>query len=152
MPFWAGMLTERQHPHPELELAVRQAAWDLHFRADPVCDPPEFVTDPDIDLDAMLDGQPILLLVGGLSPTGGRWLPTSGADDDIDAHIRAIRKSTHRSWSNLRKAVLSLQGRPHEPFGTPKVEATARSVIRGIGRETGQDLAALERRLASVPR
>ena len=29
MPFWAGMLTERQHPHPELEKAVRQAAWDF---------------------------------------------------------------------------------------------------------------------------
>lgn len=65
MPFWAGMLTEEQHPHPELEKAVRQAAWDLYFRADPVCDPPEFVTDPGVDLDAMLDGQPILLLAGG---------------------------------------------------------------------------------------
>ena len=28
MPFWAGMLTEGQHPHEELELAVRQASWD----------------------------------------------------------------------------------------------------------------------------
>ena len=64
MPFWAGMLTERQHPHPELEMAVRQAAWDLYFGADPVCDPPEFVTDPGVDLDAILNGQPVLLLVG----------------------------------------------------------------------------------------
>ena len=65
MPFWAGVLTERQHPHPELEKAVRQAAWDLYFGDDPVCDSPEFVTDPGVDLDAMLDGQPIRLLAGG---------------------------------------------------------------------------------------
>lgn len=65
MPFWAGMLTERQHPHPELEKAVRQAAWDLYFGDSPVCDAPEFVTDPGVDLDAMLDGQPVLLLAGG---------------------------------------------------------------------------------------
>ena len=32
MPFWAGMLTEDQHQHPELERAIRQAAWDLYFR------------------------------------------------------------------------------------------------------------------------
>ncbi len=64
MPFWAGMLTERQHPHPELEMAVRQAAWDLYFGDDPVCDPPDFVTDPSVDLDAILNGEPLLLLVG----------------------------------------------------------------------------------------
>ena len=66
MPFWAGTLTERQHPHPQLEMAVRQAeaAWDLYFGDNPVCDPPEFVTDPGVDLDAILNGQPILLLVG----------------------------------------------------------------------------------------
>ena len=40
MPFWAGMLTEGQHPHEELELAVRQASWDLYFRTDRVCEPP----------------------------------------------------------------------------------------------------------------
>ena len=67
MPFWAGMLTERQHPHPELEKAVRQAAWDLYFRSDPVCNPPDFVTDPGIDLNAILRGQPLLILAGGLA-------------------------------------------------------------------------------------
>ena len=46
MPFWAGMLTEKQHSHPELEQAIRQAAWNRYFRDDPVCTPPEFVTDP----------------------------------------------------------------------------------------------------------
>ena len=82
MPFWAGMLTERQHPHPELEKAVRQAAWDLYFRADPVCDPPEFVTDPGVDLDAMLDGQPILLLAGRSAP-GGRRQGASAAASSV---------------------------------------------------------------------
>ena len=71
MPFWAGMLTERQHPHPELEKALRQAAWDLYFGDDPVCAPPGFVTDPGVDLDVMLDGQPILLLAGR-GAIGGR--------------------------------------------------------------------------------
>ena len=65
MPFWAGMLTERQHPHPELEAAVRQAAWNLYFRHDPVCAPPDFVTNPGIDLDEILGGQPLLILAGG---------------------------------------------------------------------------------------
>ena len=150
MPFWAGMLTERQHPHPELEKAVRQAAWDLYFGDDPVCDPPYFVTNPGIDLDAMLDGQPILLLVGAFevrAPTGRQSLPAGAPGDEIDARIREIRKSTNQSWSNLGKAVLSLQGKPHEPFGTRNVKATARSVVRRIARETGLDLVALELRL-----
>ena len=62
MPFWAGMLTEEQHPHRLLALAVRQAAWDLHFRDNPVCTPPEFVTDPGINLDAVLGETPVLIL------------------------------------------------------------------------------------------
>ena len=77
---------------------------------------------------------------------------TGAADDDVDAQIRVIRKRTRQSWSNLGKAVLSLQGKPHEPFGTRNVEATARSVVRRIGWETGLDLAALERQLTSVER
>lgn len=63
MPFWAGMLTEAQHPYPALEEAVRQAAWDLYFREDPVCEPPEYVADPGLDLRAVLGDQPLLLLV-----------------------------------------------------------------------------------------
>ena len=152
MPFWAGMLTERQHSHLELEMAVRQAAWDLYFGDDPVCDPPDFVTDPGIDLDAMLDGQPIPLLVGACAPTGRQSLLAGAPGDEIDARIREFRKSANQSWSNLRKAVLSLQGKPDEPFGTRNVEATARSVVRRIGRETGLDLVAPELRLISKRR
>lgn len=62
MPFWAGMLTERQHPHPQLEAPVRQAAWNLYFGVDPVCEPPEFVSDPGIDLGQLLGAQPIRVL------------------------------------------------------------------------------------------
>lgn len=62
MPFWAGMLTEEQNPHPELEKAIRQAAWNLFFHDDPVCDPPDFVTNPGIDLNTILGEQPILVL------------------------------------------------------------------------------------------
>ena len=133
-------------------MAVRQAAWDLYFRDDPVCDPLEFVTDPGIDLDTILDGQPVLLLVGGSAPTGSQSLPKGAADDEIDARIRHLRKNSRQSWLNLRKAVLSLQGKPHEAFGTRNVEATARSVVRRIGRETGLDMASLEERLNAVQR
>ena len=62
MPFWAGMLTERQHRHTELEQAVRQAARNLYFSDNPVCKPPDFVTNPGIDLDALLDEQPLLIM------------------------------------------------------------------------------------------
>ena len=76
MPFWAGMLTEQQHPHPELEAAIRQAAWDVFFRHDPVCAPPDFVTNPGIDLEALLRGQSILVLSGGRpTPTDERGRP-----------------------------------------------------------------------------
>lgn len=152
MPFWAGMLTERQHPHAELETAIRQAAWDLYFRNDPVCEPPEFVTDPGTDLDAILRGQPILLLAGKEARRDRRQ-PASGATgEDVDSRIREIRRTTNQSWSNLLKASLSLQGKPHEPFGTSNVQASAKSVLRRIQRETGLDLPTLELRLTAIRR
>ena len=149
MPFWAGMLTERQHPHPELETAIRQAAWDLYFHDAPVCTPPDFVTNPGIDLNVLLRGQPILILGKERpAPTGAQLSGTSG--DDIDTCIREIRRTTRQSWSNLLKAVLLLQGKTHEPFGTPNVQATAKSVLRRIQRETGLDMSTLERRLTAM--
>ena len=150
MPFWAGMLTERQHPHPELEIAIRQAAWDLYFRHDPVCAPPDFVTDPGIDLNAILRGQPILILTGGTTRAGRRAQPSGPSSEDIDARIREIRKATRQSWSNLLKAVQSLQGKPHDPFGTTNVQATAKSTLRRMHHETGLDMPALERRLTAL--
>ena len=62
MPFWAGMLTEDQHPLPELQNAIRQASWDLYFSDTPVCEVPDFVSDPGIDLPALLDGTPLMVL------------------------------------------------------------------------------------------
>ena len=60
MPFWAGMLTEDQHPHPELQTPIRQASWDLYFSDNPVCEVPDFVHDGGIDLVARLDGNPLM--------------------------------------------------------------------------------------------
>ena len=150
MPFWAGMLTERQHPHPELERAVRQAAWDLYFRHDPVCAPPEYVSDPGTDLDAVLQGQPILLLAG--APAERSALPRGASDDEVNERIRELRRMTRNSWTKLSKAVRSLQGKPHLPFGTPNVQASAETTIRRIQRETSLDFAELERRLTALER
>ncbi|MDR0529474.1 MAG: hypothetical protein LBG69_07705 [Zoogloeaceae bacterium] len=62
MPFWAGMLTEDQHPHLEVQKAIKQASWDLYFRDNPVCDIPDFVQNPRIDLAELLGNQPLLIL------------------------------------------------------------------------------------------
>ena len=62
MPFWAGMLTEDQHPHKELQTAIKQASWDLYFRDNPVCDPPDFVQNSGRNLSDFLVEQPILIL------------------------------------------------------------------------------------------
>ena len=62
MPFWAGMLTEDQHPHRELQQAIRQASWDLFFFGNRVCERPDFVEDPGMDLNAVLEGRPLLVL------------------------------------------------------------------------------------------
>ena len=62
MPFWAGMLTENQHPHPELQAAIRQASWNLYFSNNPVCEIPDFVSNPGIDLDNILNGNALAVL------------------------------------------------------------------------------------------
>ena len=97
MPLWAGMLTERQHPHPELEAAVRQAAWNLYFRDDPVCTPPEFVTNPGLDLDAILRGQPVLILAVGTADVKEHSVSCGGSGDELDLRIRELRRSTRQS-------------------------------------------------------
>ena len=62
MPYWAGMLTEEQHSHDELQQAIRQASRDLFFSGTPVCSPPDFVKDQGMDLNAVLEGRPLLVL------------------------------------------------------------------------------------------
>ena len=166
MPFWAGMLTERQHPDEELELAIRQASWDLYFRTNPVCRLPDGVGDPGLDLSSLLTGQPILILgkeglpQSTVSPdndsAGALSVPTRtirtrrqnsrpvAPSADIPDHVRAIKSQTHQSWSNIRKAVRDLQGLEHEAFGTVNVENSSKSCVRKILRETGLTLAELE--------
>ena len=58
--------------------------------------------------------------------------------------VKLIRSQAHQSWSNIRKAVTALQGRDHEPFGTPNVENGAKSCVRKIQREAGLSLAQIE--------
>ena len=102
-----------------------------------------------VESDANLPGARVRTPDARCAPTGRQSLPAGAPGEEIDARIHQIRKSANQSWSNLRKAVQSLQGKPHEPFGTRNVEATARSVVRRIGRKAGLDLVALEPRLIS---
>ena len=148
MPFWAGMLTERQHPHPELEMAIRQASWDLYFRNNPVCQHPDFVENPGLDLSSLLAGQPILIL--GKSGSGltkqtnvAEPNPSSTAENVVE-RVKSIRSQTHQSWSNIRKAARALQGLEHEPFGTVNVENSSKSCVRKIQNETGLSFAQIE--------
>ena len=155
MPFWAGMLTEAQHPYPELQQAIQQASWDLYFSDNPVCPPPDFVADPGMDLAAILNGQPLLILAQDTAANRSRpsrplrqTTPTAdgagGSDGAISARVKAIRTNASQSWSNISKATLSLQGKAHDPFGTRNVENSSKSCVRKICRETGLTPAQLE--------
>lgn len=154
MPFWAGMLTEDQHPHPLVQDAIKQAGWELFFRKNPVCEPPVFVTNPGLDLGELLGNQP--LLIAGPRPSVPRTAPGARGDgpvmgDNLEANVQAMRRHLGSSWSNLRKAARSLLGVEHEPFGTRNVENNAKSHVRRIMRETGiglDELAAMIDRLA----
>lgn len=74
MPFWVGMLTESQHPHPALQKAIKQVAYELFFQDNPVCNRPTFVTDPGFgrELREHLGNQPIILLRRGNRATHAR--------------------------------------------------------------------------------
>ena len=148
MPFWAGMLTERQHPHPELERAIQQASWDLYFRNNPECQPPNGVKDPEMDLSSLLAGQPILIL--GKADSGitkqtniADPNPSSTAENVVE-RVKAIRGQKHQSWLNIRKATRAIQDLEHEPFGTVNVENGAKSCVRKILKETNINMAQLE--------
>ena len=148
MPFWAGMLTEDQHPHPDVQAAIKQAGWELFFRNDPVCDPPDFVTDPGVHLTSLLGDQP--LLVAAPRPAKSRMPPSvARADavrgDDSLWQVQGIRRQVGNSWSNLQKAARSLQGLGHQPFSTRNVESNSKSHIRRMVRDTGLELAELSR-------
>ena len=141
MPFWAGMLTEEQHLHEKLRDAVRQASWDLYFRDDPICNPPKYVKDPGVDLEAVLREHPLLIMereldANAMSPKGFSFRKHDSTSGTY-ARISAIKNERHQSWSNLYKGVLAIQEKAHEPFGTTNVRASALSDVRKILREVG---------------
>ena len=149
MPFWAGMLTEDQHPHPELQKAIRQASWELYFADNPVCQPPDFVENPSMDLGAILNGQPLLTLSNTTQPKKTPAKPLAPVSpeaprEEIWQRVKEVRAEKHQSWSNICKAVRSLQNKEHEPFGTVNVGNSSKACVRKILRETGLTLAQLE--------
>ena len=148
MPFWAGMLTEDQHPHPELQNAIRQASWDLFFADDPVCQRPEFVENPGLDLSALMGQQPLLILGRGTLPptTRGNHSASNAVRNGREPIeiVKEIRSQTNQSWINICKGVRALQGKEHAPFGTLNVEANAKSRVRRILHETGLTVDQLE--------
>ena len=147
MPFWAGMLTEDQHPHPELQQAVRQASWNLYFCDEPVCAPPDFVEDQGLDLNTILGDQPLLILHGNsLKPAHpGRAISNAfRSGGGVVEHVKEIRAEKHQSWSNICKAVKALQDKEHEPFSTQNVANGSKSCVRKILSETGLTAMQLE--------
>ena len=135
MPFWAGMLTEDQHPHEELQTAFKQASWDLYFRNNPVCQPPSGVEDPGRELSDFVGNLPLLILCKSLS--------TDGLADIVEK-AKAIRSQSRQSWSNIRKAARALHGLEHEPFGTLNVERSAKACVRKMETATGLGFAEIE--------
>ncbi len=148
MPFWLGMLTEDQHPHPDVVRVVQQLSFDLYFRERPICAQPEYIRDPGMDLAALIASNPVHLLRRTAAAKRRQPLPAATDIDPSTALLTVIelRKQRNQSWSNLRKAACALLEQPHEPFGTQKVAATAKSVVRTMMRESGlplDELAAL---------
>ena len=145
MPFWVGMLTEDQHPHPELRDAVRQASWELYFAEDPVCEPPEFVRNPGVDLASVLAGQPLLVLKPNRLKKPDKCAAlVSTLDESVVQRVKDIRKRAHQSWVNIYKAARVLQGKKHEAFGTDNVKNTAKFVVKRISCETDLSFSKIE--------
>lgn len=65
MPFWAGMMTEDQHPFELLAKVVQQISFDLYFRNGPVAEHhrPSFIKDPGLDLETTLPPDAVVNLV-----------------------------------------------------------------------------------------
>ncbi len=137
MPYWLGMLTEDQHPHPDVARVIQQVSFDLYFREQPVCAMPGFVQDPAMDLSAFVAANPVRLL----RPLEARARrvsasPVAGEAGAVE-RVLQIRKERSQSWSNLEKAARALLNLQHEPFGTRNVESSAKSVVRTMARDTG---------------
>lgn len=144
MPFWIGMLTEDQHPHHDLQQAIKQASWDLFFANNPVCEPPNFVRDPGFDLAGVLYGQRPQVI------RKGQPMKSSAADGHAIQHVRAIRSSEKQSWENLRKAVRSLLNLPHDPFANTSVAESSKVAVRRMRKQTKLSLEQLKDVLDSM--
>lgn len=144
MPFWAGMLTENQHPYPELQRAIKQASWDLFFRDNPVCTPPSFITDPGMNLNSVLGDQPVLLLGSKVNSKREASLPSGSPTTDVFEHVKQIRNKTNRSWVIICKGIRLLQGREKVSTSARNVQSNAKSIARRILRETALTIDQLE--------
>lgn len=131
MPFWAGMLTEDQHPHADLQCAIKQAGYDLFFRHNPVCPRPSFVANPGLNLRRLLGTTPVRILSHPRASSRPQT-SSSSASEQVILQIRGSKVS----WSNLLKAVMLLRGLPHETFSTKNVRANSMSLVRRMLRET----------------
>ena len=156
MPFWAGMLTEEQHPLPLLKDAIQQASWDLYFRDAPVCEPPDFVRDVGLHLGAILEEQPLLIMEAERKSQPRSYRPRRPpkpqkprvavsasyrpsqleAKRDAIEHVKWIRNRQSMSWTELHKGILEHQNLPHEPFNTPVGQTFASGAVRKMLRET----------------
>ena len=138
MPFWIGMLTEDQHPHHDLQKAVKQASWNLFFADNPVCEPPDFVRDPGFDLAGVLhERRPQVIRRGKPMKSGDPAGPT------IDL-VRAIQRGGSYSWENLRKAVRSLLCLSHDDFADTSVAGKSKVAVRRMEKQTGLSLEELK--------
>lgn len=139
MPYWLGMLTEDQHPHPDVARVIQQVSFNLYFREQPVCAQPEYVRDPSMNLAAFIASNPVRLLRPTAAVKQRQSLPAASGIEPSTAmqKVIEIRQQRSQSWSNLLKAACALLERPHEPFGTPNVEASTKSVVRTMMRESG---------------
>jgi len=143
MPFWVGMLTEDQHPHPELQQSIQQASYDLFFRHNPVCDVPNFIKDPGIDLGKLLDEQPVLIL--GKQPFNTKSIrPALAVGGKPAAYVLALRKQKNISWAALLKAIQCIQGISQAGFDSSKVEVKSKNIVRRMVRQTGWNMEMLK--------
>lgn len=157
MPYWLGMLTEDQHPHPDVARIIQQVSFDLYFRERPVCAAPEYVQDPGVDLRTLMSANPVRFLRPAMGASARQpSAPRSHEPPTAVQRVLEIRSQRKQSWSNLQKAACALLGRPHEPFGTPDVKQKALSNLRKMERESGLTLPELaeifERQCTSATR
>ena len=107
----------------------------------------DFIEDMGVNLDSLSSHQPSS--VSDSETPNREGTPPQTVSELVDIENGAferVRKQKRRneSWVNIRKGVLALQDKPHEPFGTRNVENTAKACVRRISKETSLSLAQIE--------